>query len=109
MTEDTLSVICTGLMEAVHVQLPDEAVDFVVAEIARQDNLLELRNILDDELAARWSPKSNLVELIILNKKGFYPKDLIGLSNETRNLTRLTLLELVVGHLFFPCNLTLYF
>jgi hypothetical protein len=37
-------------MKAIHVELPDEAVDFVMSEVSRQDDLLEFVDILDDEL-----------------------------------------------------------
>lgn len=50
MAKDALGVISSGLMEAIHVELANEAVDLVVAEIARENNLLELVDILDDEL-----------------------------------------------------------
>lgn len=50
MAKDALGVISSGLMEAIHVELANEAVDLVVAEIAGKNNLLELVDILDDEL-----------------------------------------------------------
>lgn len=54
MTKDTFRVICTGLMKAIHVKLSNEAVDFVMPEISRQNNLLKLVDILDDELYTCW-------------------------------------------------------
>lgn len=68
MAEHALGVVCTGLMETVHVQLSDEAVDLVVAEVAREDNLLELVDVFDDELNARWRPVCDFIELFVLGK-----------------------------------------
>lgn len=54
MAEHALGVISSRLMKAVHVELPYETVDFVVPKVLRQDQLLKLVDILDDELASRW-------------------------------------------------------
>lgn len=56
-------------MEAIHIELPYEAVDFVMPKISRQNNLLKLIDIFDDKLHTCWGPVSDFVELIILNKK----------------------------------------
>ena len=69
VTEDTLGVISSALVEAVHVELADEGVHFVVPEVARQDDGLELVDVLDDELGARWCPEGYLGELFILDKQ----------------------------------------
>jgi hypothetical protein len=69
MTEDTFRVVCTGFMKSVHVELSDKAIHLVVAKIAREHNLLEFVDVLDDELRTRWSPVSNFSKLIILNQK----------------------------------------
>ena len=37
-------------VEAVHVQLSDEAIHFLVSEVAGKDNLLEFYDVFDDEL-----------------------------------------------------------
>jgi hypothetical protein len=55
-------------MEAIHVQLPDKAVDFIMPKIARQDNLLKFVDIFDDEIESGCRPICDFVELIILNK-----------------------------------------
>ena len=46
-------------MKAIHVELADKAVDFFVAEEARQNNFLELVGVLDDEVGASWRPEDN--------------------------------------------------
>lgn len=56
-------------MEAVHVELSYEAVDFIVAEIAREDDLLELVDILDDKFDSGWCPVCDFIELFVLGKK----------------------------------------
>lgn len=56
-------------MEAIHVKLAYEAVDFIVAEIAGEDDLLELVDILDDELDSGWCPVCDFIELFVLGKK----------------------------------------
>lgn len=56
-------------MEAIHVELSYEAVDFIVAEIAGKDDLLELVDILDDEFDSRWRPVCDFIELFVLGKK----------------------------------------
>lgn len=55
-------------MEAIHVELANEAIDLIVAKISRKDNLLELVDILDDELDSWWGPICNFIELIVLDK-----------------------------------------
>lgn len=50
MAEDALGVVCAGLVEAVHVELSDKAVDFVVAEVSGEHDLLELVDVLYHEL-----------------------------------------------------------
>jgi triphosphoribosyl-dephospho-CoA synthetase len=66
VAEDALGVVGARLVEAVHVELADEAVDLVVAEVAGEDELLEAVDVLDDELLARGCPEGDLAELLIL-------------------------------------------
>lgn len=54
-------------MEAVHVELPDEAVHLGMPEVSWQHHLLQLADVLDHELSARWRPVDNLSELIVLS------------------------------------------
>jgi hypothetical protein len=70
VTENTLRVIRTAFVEAVHVQLADEGVHLAVAEVSRKDYLLELVHVLDHELRARGRPVCYLRELVVLNGKG---------------------------------------
>ena len=45
-------VVMFHFVEAVHVELSDETVDFFVSKVAREDNFFEFDDILDDELQA---------------------------------------------------------
>lgn len=64
VAEDALGEFVAGLVEAVHVELPDEAVHLGVPEEARQNHLLELAHVLYHELASRRSPEYYLRELL---------------------------------------------
>jgi hypothetical protein len=72
VAEDAFGVVCARLVEAVHVELPDEAVDLVVAEVAGEHDLLELVDVLDHELEAGGRPVCDLVELFVLRLNWFY-------------------------------------
>ena len=67
MAEGAFEVVMFDLVEAVHVELPDEAVHFVVAEVPGQYDFLQLLDILDDELKAVARPVDNLLVLFHLN------------------------------------------
>lgn len=67
VTEGAFEVVMFDLVEAVHVELPDEAVHFVVAEVPGQYDFLQLLDILDDELKAVARPVDNLLVLFHLN------------------------------------------
>lgn len=66
VAEDAFGVVCAGLVKAIHVELAYEAVDFIVAEVSGEDDLLELVDVFDDELAARGSPVDDLAELFLV-------------------------------------------
>lgn len=67
VAEGAFEVVMFDLVEAVHVELPDEAVHFVVAEVPGQYDFLQLLDILDDELKAVARPVDNLLVLFHLN------------------------------------------
>lgn len=67
MAEGAFEVIVFDFVEAVHVELPDEAVHFVVAEVPGQYDFLQLLDILDDEFQAVAGPVDNLLVLFHLN------------------------------------------
>lgn len=69
MAEHALGVVSSALVEAVHVELADEGVHLVVPEVARQDDGLELVDVLDDELGAGWCPEGYLGELLVLDRR----------------------------------------
>ena len=68
MAEGAFEVVMFDLVEAVHVELPYETVDFIMPKVLRQDQLLKFIDILDDELASRWRPIGDLIVLVILHK-----------------------------------------
>ena len=52
MFECAFEVVMLHLVEAIHVELSDEAIHFFVSEISGQDDFLELYDVFDDELKA---------------------------------------------------------
>lgn len=50
VTEYTFGVVSAGLVEAIHVELSNEAINFVVAEVTWQYHLLKFSHIFDHEL-----------------------------------------------------------
>ena len=49
MPKDILAAFFAGLVEVVHVELPDEAREVAVFEVSRQDVLSEVRHVVDGE------------------------------------------------------------
>ena len=66
VAEDILAGILAGLVEAVHVELPDEAIDVPVPEEFGEDVFLELIDLLDGKLAAVAHPVDNGLVLFVL-------------------------------------------
>jgi hypothetical protein len=48
--EGALEGVVFDFVEAVHVELPDEAVHFVVPEVVRQHDFFKFYDVLNDEL-----------------------------------------------------------
>ena len=71
--EGAFEVVVLHFVEAVHVELPDKAVHFLVPEVAGEDNLFELDDVLDDELESIGRPINNLLVLFHLSKVGNTP------------------------------------
>lgn len=67
MAKDALGKFVTGFVEAVHVELADEAIHFAVAKIAWKYHLLELTHVLYHKFPPRSRPKNNLCEFITLS------------------------------------------
>ena len=65
--ESAFEAVMFDFVEAIHVELSDEAVHFVVTEVARQDHFFELDYVLDDEFESIRSPVDNLLVLLDLN------------------------------------------
>ena len=71
--EGALEVVVFHLVETIHVQLPNEAVHFLVAEVVGQDDFLELEDVLDDELGAAAGPVYDLLVLFDLHDSRHTP------------------------------------
>jgi hypothetical protein len=66
MLESAFKAIMFDLMEAIHVELSNKAVHFIVTEVTRKNNLLEFNNVFNDKLKAVWCPVNNLLILLHL-------------------------------------------
>ena len=71
MLEGAFEVVMLDLVEAVHVELPHEAVHLVVPKVPGQHYLFKFRDVLYDELSAVASPVDDLLELLHLNSAHF--------------------------------------
>jgi hypothetical protein len=78
MTKDVFAGVLTGLVESIHVELPDEAVDVPVPEEFGEDVVLKLINFLDGKLASVGHPVDNRLVFLVL-------EDLKALLDEVCN------------------------
>ena len=67
MAEDAFGVLLTGLVEAIHVELSDEAIDLVVPEELGKDDLFEFGDVFDDEILSRWTPEDGFGVFFVLS------------------------------------------
>lgn len=74
MFESAFEVIVFDFMEAIHVKLSDEAVDFIMAKEAREDKFFKFIDISNDELPSCGAPVNDLTVLLHLNNFIFTPK-----------------------------------
>ncbi len=56
MGKDNFSTIFPGLVESIHVKLPDKTVEIMMTEVFGKDFALELMNVFDKELFAVGDP-----------------------------------------------------
>ena len=84
----------------VHIELTNEAVDFIVSEILRQHHLLELIDVLDDELGPCSRPKYYSTILFVLNSEFIYIEDLKSFSDEACYLVDFVWLLKMTVHAF---------
>lgn len=68
MAENALGMVSSAFVKTIHVELPYERVDFVVAEVLWEDYFLKFLYIFDDELCAGWSPIGDFGKLFVLAK-----------------------------------------
>ncbi len=66
MSKDNFSTIFPGLVESIHVKLPDKAVEIMMTEVFGKDFALELMNVFDKELFAVGGPGYGRLRLWIL-------------------------------------------
>lgn len=66
MLESALEVVVFCLMEAIHVELANEAVHFVMSEKSGKDYLFEFRDIFDYELCSVRRPIDDLLVVVYL-------------------------------------------
>ena len=74
MFESAFEVVVFHFVEAIHVELSDKAIDFLMPEVSGQDYLLKFDDILDNELKAIVGPVYYLLVLFDLNHKGTTPR-----------------------------------
>lgn len=65
MTEDIFAGVFAGLVEAVHVELSDEAIDIPVSEEFGQDVVLELIDFFDGKLPSVGHPVDDGLVLLV--------------------------------------------
>ncbi len=68
VAECGLEVVVFDFVEAIHVELSHERVDFVVPEVFGKHDLLEFDHVFDHELQAARSPVNYFVVLLVLAK-----------------------------------------
>ena len=68
MAKSAFEVVVFDLMKSIHVELPDEAIHFIVPEVFWQDDFLEFGCIFDHELQAARRPVNYLLVLFVLNQ-----------------------------------------
>ena len=66
MTKYTLGSILAGLMKPIHIELSNKGVNFGVSEVSREDNILKLVDVFDNEFLARGGPKNDFTVVRIL-------------------------------------------
>ncbi len=66
MGENNFYRVLSALVETIHVQLSDKAVNVSVPEVFRKDGLLKKWHILDSEFLEIISPCDNVIVLPIL-------------------------------------------
>ena len=68
MFECAFEVVVFHFVEAIHVELSDEAVHFFMSEVAREDDLLEFDYISNNKFSSIGCPIDYLLVLLDLNK-----------------------------------------
>lgn len=59
-------------VEAVHVELPDKTINFIMSKVTREDNFFKFDNIFNNKLCSVLCPKDNFLKLLILFLVKFY-------------------------------------
>lgn len=67
MAENTFGAVFTRFVEAIHIKLTDEAIDFFVPKISGKDDLLELVDVLDGKVPAIGAPEDYFRVVLVLS------------------------------------------
>ena len=71
MSKNIFGGLLPGLVEPIHVELSDKAMDVFVSEVFRENVLLKLVDVFDGKLVAVGEPLNGVRVLIVLGKGGF--------------------------------------
>ena len=71
MTKNVFSWLLPRFVKTIHVELANETIYFLVAEILGEHNFLKLVDVFDDEILAGCSPEYNFSVFLILNNKSY--------------------------------------
>ena len=66
MTEDVLARILPALVEAVHVELPNEGVDIPMTEVLGKDLVLKIIDLLDGKFSTVSHPVDDRLVVFVL-------------------------------------------
>lgn len=69
VVEGVLVVAVPGLVEVVHVELPDEGGEVIVLEVAGEDAFYEIWQVFNHEGLAIFRPFHDLIILRVLKKR----------------------------------------
>ena len=66
MTEDVLAGILSALVEAVHIELPNERVDIPMTEVLGKDLILKIIDLLDGKFSTVSHPMDDRFIVFVL-------------------------------------------
>lgn len=66
MSEGTFEIVMFDLMKAIHVQLTDKTIHFIMTKVSGKYYLFEFGDIFDDKLSSIHRPINNLLKFVNL-------------------------------------------